>query len=66
MKPLKPISDEWFDAICWSSLLFGIFIIKNCGEFSITFFGTWKYDCVIKAIEMLNILSLINNSVITG
>ena len=27
-KSLKSISDEWLDAICWSSCLFGIFIIK--------------------------------------
>ena len=25
-KSLKSVSDEWFIAICWSSLLFGFFI----------------------------------------
>ena len=29
MKSLKPISGEWFSAICRSSLLFGIFMIKK-------------------------------------
>ena len=29
MKPLVLISDEWFKAICWSSLLFGIFVMCN-------------------------------------
>ena len=60
------ISDEWFNAICWSSLLFGIFMIKKCVEFSLTSFGTLKYDCVIKTIEMINFISLINNSVSIG
>ena len=44
-------------------LLFGISMIKKCLEFSLTSFGTLKYDCVIKIIEMFNFLSLINNSV---
>ena len=39
-----------FIAICWSSRLFGIFIIKKCVEFSVTSFGTLKYDSVIKII----------------
>ena len=60
------ISDEWFNAICWSSLLFGIFMIKKSVEFSLTSFGTLKYDCVIKTIEMINFISLINNSVSIG
>ena len=60
------ISDEWFNAICWSSLLFGIFMVKKCVEFSLTSFGTLKYDCVIKTIEMFNFVSLINNSVSIG
>ena len=33
-------------------------------EFSLTSFGTLKYDCVIKTIEMFNFVPLINNSVI--
>ena len=40
MKSLKLMSDEWFSAICWSSLLFGIFMIKKWVEFSLTSFGT--------------------------
>ena len=51
-------------AICWSSLLLGIFIMKKWVEFSLTSFGNLKYGCVIiKTIEMLNLLPLINNSV---
>ena len=55
--------DEWFSAICWSSLLFGIFMIKKWVEFNLTSFGTLKYDCVIKRREMFNFLPLINKSV---
>ena len=51
MKSLKSVSDEWFNAICWSSLLLGIFMIKKWVEFSLTSFGTLKYDCVIKTKE---------------
>ena len=39
---------------------------KKCAEFSLTSFGTLKYDFVIKTIEMINFLPLINNSVTTG
>ena len=53
-------------AICWSSLLLGIFIMKKCVEFNFTSFGTLKYDCVIKTIEILSFLPLINNSVTIG
>ena len=49
MKSLKLMSGEWFSAICWSSLLFGIFVIKKWVQ---TSFG--KYDCVIKTREMFN------------
>ena len=49
-----------------SSLLFGIFMIKKCVEFNLTSFGTLKYDWVIKTIEILSFLSLINNSVTIG
>ena len=52
IKSLKPTSEEWFIAVCWSSLLFGIFIIKKCVVFSITSFGTLKDDCVIKTVEV--------------
>ena len=33
--------------------------------FSLTSFGTLKYDCVVKPIEKFNFLSLINSSVTT-
>ena len=64
MKSLVSISDEWFNAICWSSLLFGIFAIKKWVVFSLTSFGTLKYDCVIKTREIFNFLPLINSSVL--
>ena len=35
--------------------LFKIFIIKKYAEFSLTFFGTLKYDCVIETIEMVSV-----------
>ena len=38
-------------------------MIKKCVEFNLTPFGTLKYDWVIKTIEMLSFLPLINNSV---
>ena len=61
------MSDEWFIAICLSSHLFGIFIIKICVVFSVTYFDTTsKYDCVIKTREMFNFQPLINSSVTTG
>ena len=63
MKPLELISTEWFSTICWSSLLFGIFMIEKWVEFSLTTFGILKYDSVIKTREMFNFLPLINNSV---
>ena len=63
MKSLKSMSDEWSNAVCWSSLLFGIFIMKKCIVFNLTSFGTLKYDCVIKTREIINFLPLINNSV---
>ena len=66
MKYLNSISDKLFNAICWSSLLFEIFMIKKWVEFCLTSFGTLKYDCVIKAIEMFNFLSLIKNYATTG
>ena len=60
------MSDEWFDAIWWIFRLFGIFIIKECIEFSLTSFYNLTYDCLIKATEMFNFLRLINNSVTVG
>ena len=47
------MSEELFNAIYWSSLLFGVFMIKKWVELSLTSFGTLKYDCVIKTREML-------------
>ena len=40
--------------------------MKKCVEFNRTSFGTLKYDCVIKTIEILSFLPLINNSVTIG
>ena len=65
IKSLVLISDEWFSAICWSSLLLGILVIKKWVAFSLTSFGSLKYYCVIKTREMFNFLPLINNSVTT-
>ena len=47
------MSDEWFNAICWSSLLLGIFAIKKWLVFSLTSFGTLKCDWVIKTRNYL-------------
>ena len=40
--------------------------MKKCLEFNLTSFGTLKYDCVIKTIEILSFLPLINNYVTIG
>ena len=40
--------------------------MKKGVEFSLTFFGTVKYNCVIKTREMLSFLPLTNNSVTIG
>ena len=37
----------------WNSE-FEIFITKQCAEFSVIFYGTAKYDCVIKTREMIS------------
>ena len=37
IKSLELMPDEWFSGICWSSFLFGIFIMKKWEEFSVTF-----------------------------
>ena len=66
MKSWKSMSDEWLNAIFWSSYLFGIFIIKYCVECSVIFFDAAKYDNKIKVREMFSFLLLINNSVATG
>ena len=60
------MTDELFIAVCWSSVLFGIFIIKKCLEFIYTSFGTLKYDCVTKTRKMLTFLPLMNSSVTIG
>ena len=57
----KSMSDDWFNAIYWISLLLGIFIIKKYVVLSLTFLGTLKYNCAIKTIEILKFLPLINN-----
>ena len=59
------MSDEWFISICWSSLLFGIFMIKKCVVINLTSSVTLQYDYVIKTIEIFNLPQLINNSVTT-
>ena len=40
MKSLKSMSDEWLDGICWSFLLLGIFMIKQCVALSLIVLGT--------------------------
>ena len=40
IKSLVLISDEWFCAISWSSLLFRIVAIEKCVVLSLTSFGT--------------------------
>ena len=66
MRSLVFISDEWLNAVCWTSLLLGIFMIKKWVVFSLTSCATLKYDCVIKIREIFNFLPLINNSITTG
>ena len=46
------MSDEWFNTICWSSVLLGIFIIKFCVAFSLIVLSTLKYDCDMKPSEI--------------
>ena len=52
IKVLKTISDEWLYAICWSSFLLGIFIIKKRVLFILISFGTLECDCVIKTRDI--------------
>ena len=40
--------------------------MKKWIEISLTSFGTLKYDCVTKAIEIFKFAPLINNSVTSG
>ena len=40
--------------------------LLKCAVFSLTCFGILKYDCEIKAREILSSLPLINNSVTIG
>ena len=42
MESLNSMSDKWFDAICWSSLLLGIFLIKWFAAFSPIVLGTLR------------------------
>ena len=42
MKSLNLISDKGFDAIFWSTVLLGIFMIKQCVAFSVIVLGTSK------------------------
>ena len=42
MKSLDSLSDEWFDAICWSAILLGIFMIKQCEAFTLIVLGILK------------------------
>ena len=63
IKPGMSIFDEWLNAFCWSFRLFGIFIMKKCVELNLIFFGTAKYDWVIKTRDMFSFLPLINNLV---
>ena len=52
------------DLVQFVEVLFGVFIIKEWVEFSLTSFGTLKYGCVPKTREMFNFLPLWNNSVV--
>ena len=37
--------------------LFGVFVEKQCVEFSLISFGTLKYNCIIKTREMFKLLA---------
>ena len=49
----------WLTAICWNSDLFRTFMMKECVEFSLLFFGTEKPDCVMTARQMFSLLLVI-------
>ena len=50
------------DLVQFVEVLFAIFAINKWLVFSLTFFGTLRYNCVIKTREIFNFISLINNS----
>ena len=58
-------SDESLVEICGSSYLFGISMMKNCVVFCLTYFGTCKYDWMLKTKVKFDSLLLINTSVTT-
>ena len=62
-KSAKSISDEWLSAICCSSHLFGISIMKEGVAFSPIFFGHSKIS-ETNTREMFSFLPLTNNSVV--
>ena len=58
MKPLKSMSEEWFEAICWS------WCVKiKCVAFILIVLGSLKWDCDIKTSEILSFLSRKDNPV---
>ena len=59
---LESISHNCLYAVCLSSFIFGICIIKKCVVFSRTSFSNLKYDFVIKTREIINFLPVINKS----
>ena len=66
MKCLKSMSDKWFDATCLSSLLLGIFMIKQCVAFNLIVLETFKRECDIKRSKTLSFIPLKNISVTIG
>ena len=60
------MSHAWLTAIYWNSNLLRTFMMKECVEFSLLFFGTAKPDCVMTARQMFSLLLVTNNSVIIG
>ena len=50
---LESIYDEWLYAVCSSSLLFGISIMKKCVVSSLTSFGTLEYESLTKKEKYL-------------
>ena len=60
------MSEVWFNAISWSSLLLASFMIKQCAVFNSIVLATLKWDCDIKTSEILTFLPLKNNSVARG
>ena len=49
-----------------NSYMFGIFKMKKCVVFTLTSFGTGKYDCAINTKETNSFQPLINKSVTIG